>query len=442
MSRQNYIVITETIEPILGSEYIAVPTDHFLFERPNPTLRKNGLSFAILAGSFFFDAYPVVPPETITLDKWAQLMSQPYFAKTLITPSGLKNMSVGTVVANDHPNGYYRSLTLDQPASDLTDFPVLFKSTLTYLKTISNGGKVNNTNGYDIIFYSDAALTTKLKFERVFWDATTGEVEFWIKVPTLASASATVIYLAYGNTSISTDQQDAANTWSNGYGLVQHLANGTTLSLADSTGVQTPTNHSATANSSGKIDGAVTFNGSSTSYHVADFYAGTRKRTYSYWINMNNLPGVGLICVIGKRASAPNEMAIYIGSDGKCRLLIYNTLPVQICDFTANTGVGTAAWVYITFTVDQDAANAHVKAYFNGSADGSVDSSSPGVDIKDNTDDYYFGQEGDGSRFMDGSLDEVHIGSSVVRTDTWIATEYSNQNDPANFYIIGSETPV
>ena len=70
----------------------------------------------------------------------------------------------GAAVAG--PNGYYRTLTLDQPASDLTDFPVLFSGTYTYLKTIANGGKVNNANGYDIIFYSDISLTTKLKFQR------------------------------------------------------------------------------------------------------------------------------------------------------------------------------------------------------------------------------------------------------------------------------------
>lgn len=39
---------------------------------------------------------------------------------------------------------------------------------------------------------------------------------------------------------------------------------------------------------------------------------------------------------------------------------------------------------------------------------------------------------------MDGTLDEVRI-SSVTRSDAWLDTEYSNQNDPAGFYTVWSE---
>lgn len=361
-------------------------------------------------------------------------MVQPDFRKALILPSGIKNVLSYSIAATR----FYRSVTFDQPASDLIDFPVLFSGTYSYLKTIANGGKVENSNGYDIRFYADSGLTSLLDFERVFWDGATGECEFWIKIPTLTSASPTVIYIVYGDTSISSDQQDAAGVWSNNYGLIQHLANGTTLSLTDSTGVQSATNHSAVA-IAGKIDGGVAFNGSSTSYHINDFFAGLRLRTYSFWINMDTLPSTGLLStIIGKRYSDGSEMAIYINDAGKCRFLIYAQTGSQICDFVIGTGTGTGAWIYVSITIDNDAIPA-IRAYFNGVADSTTNSLSGG-DIKNNTDNYYFGEEGDGSRFLDGNLDEVHISSNVARTATWIATEYSNQNDPANFYSIGSET--
>jgi len=39
---------------------------------------------------------------------------------------------------------------------------------------------------------------------------------------------------------------------------------------------------------------------------------------------------------------------------------------------------------------------------------------------------------------MNGSIDEVRI-SRALRTSAWILTEYRNQNDPGNFYTVGTE---
>jgi hypothetical protein len=40
---------------------------------------------------------------------------------------------------------------------------------------------------------------------------------------------------------------------------------------------------------------------------------------------------------------------------------------------------------------------------------------------------------------MNGSIDEVRL-SNIARPAGWIATEYKNQNSPATFYAVGSET--
>src|SRR5689334_2953997 len=97
-----------------------------------------------------------------------------------------------------------RKITFDhnQVPSTQTDFPIVFVGTYTYLKSTGNGGEVTNASGFDIIFSSAADGSVVLDFERVVWDATTGAVEFWVKVPLLSSVSNTVIYILSGNAAV------------------------------------------------------------------------------------------------------------------------------------------------------------------------------------------------------------------------------------------------
>jgi hypothetical protein len=42
------------------------------------------------------------------------------------------------------------------------------------------------------------------------------------------------------------------------------------------------------------------------------------------------------------------------------------------------------------------------------------------------------------SDFYTGRIDELRI-SNIVRSTTWMSTEYNNQNSPSTFYTIGAE---
>ena len=84
-------------------------------------------------------------------------------------------------------NTYQRSIAIDHtkvPNTDQTNFPVLISGTYSYLATIANGGNVQNSNGYDVIFTSDSGCATKLNHEVETYNATTGAVNYWVKVPT------------------------------------------------------------------------------------------------------------------------------------------------------------------------------------------------------------------------------------------------------------------
>src|ERR1035437_6125962 len=101
---------------------------------------------------------------------------------------------------------WLKSLTLDHTqagTADSTDWPLTIWVTDADLKTVGNSGYVQNANGYDIRPYSGSGLSSALTFELVSYNASTGAVEMHVKVPTLSHTADTVIYLGFGDATIS-----------------------------------------------------------------------------------------------------------------------------------------------------------------------------------------------------------------------------------------------
>jgi len=96
------------------------------------------------------------------------------------------------------------------PNTDQADFPVLISGVYSYLATVSNGGLVQSSNGYDIIFSQDPQGATKLDHEIDSYDQGTGTASFWVRIPTLSHTVDTVIYLFFGNANITASQQNKA----------------------------------------------------------------------------------------------------------------------------------------------------------------------------------------------------------------------------------------
>ena len=144
--------------------------------------------------------------------------------------------SAGSLWASGY--SYFRTLTVDHTKvlnTDQVNFPVLVSLTSTSLATTGNGGHVMSANGFDIIFTSDAACATKLNHEVETWSGTTGQLIAWVQVPTVSQNADTTIYLCYGNNQVTTDQSNKTGVWDSNYIVVNHFANGTMLSAADST---------------------------------------------------------------------------------------------------------------------------------------------------------------------------------------------------------------
>lgn len=339
------------------------------------------------------------------------------------------------------PGGAYqhvRPITIDHtkvPNTNQTDFPMLFSGMFTYLKTTANGGDVTNVNGYDIIFTSDAAGLTQLDHEIESYDPTTGAVNFWIRIPTLATATDTVIYIHYGNNSISTSQENVTGVWDSDFALVVHMTDGTTLDALDSTANNIAPTISGPTAAAGKFDGGADFNVSFAriSYTHAKLRP-TGAITVSCWAKRGS---TGTVDMMFARTNGTTNA----GSSYTLAFIATNFPRFEIND---GSGWRTA----LSSTVFTDTTNFHfwcgtfdgstVKLYRDGALDASFSFTGS---INDPNESLFLGvtRNTTANDFQPGVMDEVRVSFERARTADWIATEYNNQSSPGTFFSVGPE---
>jgi len=108
-----------------------------------------------------------------------------------------------------------------QVAADLNNFPVLIHITDDSLTT-SSCGFMTDSAGDDLIF-TNSSKTVQLDHEIEKYDNTTGELVAWVEVPFLSGSSDTDIYMYYGNSNVTTPQENPTGVWESNYEGVWHL---------------------------------------------------------------------------------------------------------------------------------------------------------------------------------------------------------------------------
>ncbi len=332
-------------------------------------------------------------------------------------------------------NGYsFRRLLTVNPANvagaaNLADFPLLVSGTYAYLKSTGNGGKVESASGYDIRFESVGG--TKLDHEVERWNDTTGEFTAWVRIPTLNATSDTTIYLYYGNSVVSSTEENATGTWpTSAYKGVYHLAEdpGSTSTSSDSSGQYNGTYNGAMNSAdlvSGKIGNAVEFDGSDD---VVDTVNTERILTWtlSCWVNAPNLPsqapGTGLI------SRGDNYSLTWDNGTTSSRgALVYKVGGTKNSVDFEGSGLSTNTWHHIAATFDGTEARTYKDGALvvsDSSVPGSPKNSPAGMALMGGA--------------IDGILDEARV-ATVVRNGDWITTEYNNQNNPVTFTGVGAE---
>lgn len=325
---------------------------------------------------------------------------------------------------------YNRSVTIDHTvvSGSNSNFPVLISGTYSYLATVANGGKVQNSNGYDIGFYTNSDCSTgKMAWETGLYTATTGAVIYWINVSSVNSTSDTVFYMCYGDSGVSTDQSNKTSVWDANYKGVWHFPNGSTLGALDSTSnADNGTITGATATTGPTyLDGASAFADNTQKILVAGrTFNNTQAATISCWFKVTSHTGYRTIVGGGSTGGA---LGLRVGTDAK----IHSTKS-GYADFAASTGTITdGVWTYLVYSVD-NAGN--FIYYLNGSSSGTGSYTSNPAEATTG-----LGYSSGLNESLTGSLDEVRF-SFVQRSASWIATEYANQNSPSTFYALGAES--
>ncbi len=315
-----------------------------------------------------------------------------------------------------------------------------------------------------VYYYSDSGLSNRLPAERESYDPVNGVLVAWVQV-SVTSASSKVIYIAYGDASISSDPNSdatygATSVWDANYKGVWHFPNGSSLTLNDSTSSAnngTGTNASAIT---GQIDGGVGFTGSDPTYvKISAAPAKTLPVTQSAWVKRNttSLPEGGLEVMIDQgQLSSEEGIVLYfqhINTNGGdsirtlSRDATTTNYELSIYNLTYDTN-----WHYLVAVFSN--STTHL-LYIDGSlvsfnaSPPTVTAGTPLSSFPD-TDSTYIGEILYDTSLVagpfNGNMDEVRISNSARSAD-WITTEYNNQNSPGNigspgFYTVGSETPV
>lgn len=330
--------------------------------------------------------------------------------------------------------GYYSAFTVQssQVPSTQTDFPVLIYWTDARFKTVGNGGHVQNASGYDIRPYASDG-TTALTYELVYYNGTTGQLEMWVKIASLADAS--VVRLYYGDAGLSSDAS-STSTWDSNFKGVFHFPDGSSLSVANSSQTSiSPTNHSVAA-IAGRV-GSGAGGGANTRYIDLGTVAGLNISdpvTLSAWVK-TTATNLDPSLVVGGYKNSGSFEGYGLG------VSIVNNKKISFW-----CGDLSGGWAGSTSDVNDDAWH-HIAAslnsgsvafYKDGSADGTA-SRTPSMS--------YSGQrclfsvsDGSGNYFL-GSIDEIRISDSLRSAD-WLATEYNNQNDQAAFWGLAGEQTV
>ncbi|MDD2228362.1 MAG: DUF2341 domain-containing protein [Candidatus Cloacimonetes bacterium] len=333
---------------------------------------------------------------------------------------------------------YKKLITIDATKvenSTLTNFPVLID--ITDADLISKA----QADGDDILFTA-ANGSTQLDHEIESFNAATGHLVAWVRIPSLSYQTDTSIYLYYGN-AVASNQQNPNDVWDADYKAIWHLNNPGPSALDSSGNGNTGTDtNGVTFGATGQIDTSNDFDGTDDYLDFGDVLdMGTNDRTASAWFKTSSTVGAifgkSLLGNIMGRWTVVYEegslWAVWQGNDG-----------FKVLELTGTSSYADGEWHNVTIVYDR---NGDMTAYMDGALHSQIDiSESPLADM-DTNHLFYIGryQNSDGtgphsSYIFDGSIDEVRI-SDTIRSADWIATEYNNQSSPQTFIKeIGNES--
>ena len=327
-----------------------------------------------------------------------------------------------------------KRITIDPGFVDavLTNFPVLVR--------ISGDADLTSSraDGRDLYFATDggpAGGPSALPFEIVSWNAGSGDLIAWVRVPTVSDVAGTVFYLNYGDGVDHSSANMSTAVWDVDFESVHHFDAG---SLLDATANDTDgSNHGSTDDPAGRILGARAF----TPNAYLDMGSGVLPNEPSYtlsaWVKAARRGGDSDCKYImdASRASLPYEgSALGIQStSGAICAHVNGSFRFSGSNFAADNAYSFVAIRYLIQgsggRVETSLDGQPFETLYSGdTTDAANLSNSP----------FQVGRWSGGMNFyFQGSVDELRV-SSIARSNAWIRAEYENQRAGSTFMTVNN----
>jgi hypothetical protein len=357
-------------------------------------------------------------------------------------------------------NGYtYKATFVVQPGKvtgTQANFTAVVAGTATGLKTVANSGHVQNTCTQtlygltvpaDLIFTSDSAGTTLLKWQFDTYNASSGAYSAHVLMTSIDTSANNTLYMWYGKSSATTCQGGIASAaWDANTQSALVLPNGTTLNTSDYLGNTVTTDSGGVAAGSGLNSGAAVFNNSSASSPTSDLQIAGRGRrskplTACIWEKTTSSGGSFDYMAFGDHDSSGNYSSIemrVLHTNSHAHTTVYDTTWVgvdsavavnngawhQVCQVATSTGGANGAgqlMVYVDGAASGTPGDLHSAALSSAGATYAA-VGRPGGYVSPNYDGW------------NGSLAEFTL-DNTARSSNWIAARYNNVSSPPTFWL-------
>ncbi len=347
--------------------------------------------------------------------------------------------------SNSPPNAsyfnFYKKITInsDKVSDDLVDFPLL----VSILDTELHNNVIVQADGDDIAFSNGTIwLDHEIELFNQNYNSKDAKLVAWVKIPLLLTSVDTIIYMYYGNSTM-TSQQKPTGVWDSNFAGVWHLneTTGGTNAIKDSTANSndgTTDDNSPILGENGQISKATGFNDASNQrIEIADdpTLQITDELTVEAWIKPNDFADwETIVSKMGGSLGSGNtaEEDLYFATDYDGDLFVGLANSLESYEWYSTVRITTGIWQHVILTYNS--SSSYVELYYNGE---SMQSQYFGLGtLETNTNPFYIGfNRGWLNEVFRGTIDEVRI-SNVIRSAGWIATEFNNQYDPKSFYSV------
>jgi len=280
------------------------------------------------------------------------------------------------------------------------------------------------------IYFTDLA-GAPLAFERQAWTKSTGALDAWVLVPSLATGSQ--IQVRYGDVTAASTPSSA--TVFADFSAVWHLEDSlATAAIVEARGTVpgTAVNLSTTDHVAGQLGGGINFTDGTDKITFTNPLSGSGPHTISLWVNQRATTNNDAMVVLG---NGSNNQARWFHSR-------FDTATIAV-GFYSNDWANPAhdiqggGWVLLHWVFE--GSNRMSRLYADGVLVAGPFQHNSGINTQGTGGIIGNAEAAFGSNMgLTATVDEVRI-TTTARSADWIAAEALNQKTPGSFYTVGTE---